>query len=314
METLSFASIFNIQPSTLSCTYLGLRISSNMSKGFNWKPIIDKVHNKLNSWKARTLSYGGRLTLLKSVHGALAPTPGPEASQLKDLLEILQQFAPSNFQDKWICILDNSKSYQVSFMRKFIEEKSMGMATAQTRWNKNLPIKINVFSWRLIRDRMPTHFNLDLRGIVVDSTRFPVCDEAIETSQHLFVECTIASSLCSMVATWWGFANFPKILGDLIQWGDRVTYNKPIKACFDTVVQTTFWTIWNYRNKLCFDLKPTQCMRTPRPTLYEQNETPGGSIYWEPHVEGIPIPVEGTYYGTIDEALDMYTKYAEIYN
>ncbi|GJZ99323.1 FAR1-related sequence 5-like protein [Tanacetum coccineum] len=58
-----------------------------------------------------------------------------------------------------------------------------------------------------------------------------------------------------------------------------------------------------------FDAK---CMRTPRPTLYEQNETPGGSIYWEPHVEGIPIPVEGTYYGTIDEALDMYTKYAEM--
>nr|GEW78497.1 hypothetical protein [Tanacetum cinerariifolium]GEW84671.1 hypothetical protein [Tanacetum cinerariifolium] len=53
-------------------------------------------------------------------------------------------------------------------------------------------------------------------------------------------------------------------------------------------------------------------MRTPRETLYEHNETPGGSIYWEPHVEGIRIPVEGTYYDTIDEALDMYTKYAEI--
>ncbi|GKA34515.1 FAR1-related sequence 5-like protein [Tanacetum coccineum] len=30
----------------------------------------------------------------------------------------------------------------------------------------------------------------------------------------------------------------------------------------------------------------------------------------EPHVQGIPIPVEGTYYDTIDEAIDMYTKYA----
>nr|GEU97138.1 hypothetical protein [Tanacetum cinerariifolium] len=56
----------------------------------------------------------------------------------------------------------------------------------------------------------------------------------------------------------------------------------------------------------------TECMRTPRATLYEQNETPGGSIYWEPHVEGIPIPVKGAYYDTIDEALDMYTKYAEM--
>ncbi|GJZ54959.1 hypothetical protein Tco_0610152 [Tanacetum coccineum] len=48
-----------------------------------------------------------------------------------------------------------------------------------------------------------------------------------------------------------------------------------------------------------------ECMRTPRPTLYEQNETPGGPIYWEPHVEGILIPVEGTYYDIIDEALDI---------
>ncbi|GJT46161.1 FAR1-related sequence 5-like protein [Tanacetum coccineum] len=56
----------------------------------------------------------------------------------------------------------------------------------------------------------------------------------------------------------------------------------------------------------------TECMRTPRATLYETHETPRGSIYWEPHVEGIPIPVEGTYYDTIDEALDMYTKYAEM--
>ncbi|GJS74641.1 FAR1-related sequence 5-like protein [Tanacetum coccineum] len=32
----------------------------------------------------------------------------------------------------------------------------------------------------------------------------------------------------------------------------------------------------------------------------------------EPHVEGIPIPVEGTWYDTVDEAIDMYSKYAEI--
>ncbi|GJS74122.1 FAR1-related sequence 5-like protein [Tanacetum coccineum] len=56
----------------------------------------------------------------------------------------------------------------------------------------------------------------------------------------------------------------------------------------------------------------TDCMKTPRATLYEQNETPGGSIYWEPHVEGIRIPVEGTWYDTVDEAIDMYSKYAEM--
>ncbi|GKA90400.1 hypothetical protein Tco_0812270, partial [Tanacetum coccineum] len=52
--------------------------------------------------------------------------------------------------------------------------------------------------------------------------------------------------------------------------------------------------------------------KTPRATLYEHNETPGESIYWEPHVQEIPIPVEGTYFDTLDEAIDMYTNYAEI--
>nr|GEV91023.1 ribonuclease H-like domain-containing protein [Tanacetum cinerariifolium] len=56
----------------------------------------------------------------------------------------------------------------------------------------------------------------------------------------------------------------------------------------------------------------TDCMKTPRATLYEQNKTPGGSIYWEPRVQGIAIPVEGTYYDTVDEAIDMYTKYAKM--
>ncbi|GKA05448.1 hypothetical protein Tco_0684568 [Tanacetum coccineum] len=49
----------------------------------------------------------------------------------------------------------------------------------------------------------------------------------------------------------------------------------------------------------------TDCMKTPRATLYEHNETTDGSIYWEPHVQGIPIPVVGTYFDTLDKAIDM---------
>ncbi|GKC33733.1 RNA-directed DNA polymerase, eukaryota, reverse transcriptase zinc-binding domain protein [Tanacetum coccineum] len=42
-------------------TYLGLPIGSNMSLTTNWKPLVDKFHSKLSSWKANMLSYGGRL-------------------------------------------------------------------------------------------------------------------------------------------------------------------------------------------------------------------------------------------------------------
>ncbi|PWA34659.1 FAR1 DNA binding domain, Zinc finger, SWIM-type, MULE transposase domain, FHY3/FAR1 family [Artemisia annua] len=38
-------------------------------------------------------------------------------------------------------------------------------------------------------------------------------------------------------------------------------------------------------------------MKSPRPTLYEHTETPGGSVYWVPHVdERITVPEEGNSY------------------
>ena len=47
-----------------------------MNKARNWEPIIEKFHKKLSSWKAINLSYGGRLTLIKSVLGALGGGSG----------------------------------------------------------------------------------------------------------------------------------------------------------------------------------------------------------------------------------------------
>ena len=51
---------------------------------------------------------------------------------------------------------------------------------------------------------------------------------------------------------------------------------------------------------------------TPRPTLYAHEETPGGSVYWEPVVDDIYLPVEGKKFKTIEEIVEMYNKYAEI--
>ncbi|PWA55693.1 FAR1 DNA binding domain-containing protein [Artemisia annua] len=60
------------------------------------------------------------------------------------------------------------------------------------------------------------------------------------------------------------------------------------------------------------DLVTEDSMKSPRPNLYEHSETPGGSVYWVPHVdEPITVPDEGKSYDTIDEAIEMYSNYAE---
>ncbi|GJZ49392.1 hypothetical protein Tco_0603582 [Tanacetum coccineum] len=56
---------------SLQLTYLGLPINSNMNRIASWKVLVDRFKAKLSSWKASLLSFGGCLTLIKSVLGSL---------------------------------------------------------------------------------------------------------------------------------------------------------------------------------------------------------------------------------------------------
>lgn len=58
-------------PGKLPFVYLRVPIGLNMRKKENWDTIVDKFKNKLSSWKAKTISYGGHLTLVKSVLGSV---------------------------------------------------------------------------------------------------------------------------------------------------------------------------------------------------------------------------------------------------
>nr|GEU86187.1 RNA-directed DNA polymerase, eukaryota, reverse transcriptase zinc-binding domain protein [Tanacetum cinerariifolium] len=53
-------------------TYLGSKVGGNMSRNNVWDDIVDKLVVRLSKWKMKTLSIGGRLTLLKMVLGAMS--------------------------------------------------------------------------------------------------------------------------------------------------------------------------------------------------------------------------------------------------
>ncbi|GJV88371.1 hypothetical protein Tco_1532309 [Tanacetum coccineum] len=67
LELNSIANSIGCQPSLLLCIYLGLPIGANMSRCESWSLIVDRFHKRLSMWKAKSLSFGGRLTLIKSV-------------------------------------------------------------------------------------------------------------------------------------------------------------------------------------------------------------------------------------------------------
>ncbi|KAL7594350.1 uncharacterized protein LOC111895781 [Lactuca sativa] len=70
-ETAQWVHILGCEAGVLPFTYLGVPVGANMNLIKNWNPIIEKFRNKLSRWKAKTLSFGGRLTLIKDVLGNL---------------------------------------------------------------------------------------------------------------------------------------------------------------------------------------------------------------------------------------------------
>nr|GEU34211.1 RNA-directed DNA polymerase, eukaryota, reverse transcriptase zinc-binding domain protein [Tanacetum cinerariifolium] len=103
------------------------------------------------------------------------------------------------------CSLNSLNTFTVSSMRFAIDSSILVSTIDIVKWNKTLPIKINIHSWRLRKDRLPTRSNLDARGIDLDSLRCPVCNDGIESTPHLFVWCTVAAEIWCMIKDWWGW-------------------------------------------------------------------------------------------------------------
>ncbi|GJY12743.1 hypothetical protein Tco_0382052, partial [Tanacetum coccineum] len=91
---------------------------------------------------------------------------GHELEELNNLINLLAQAHLSEQPGSWECTLNNSRSFTVQGMRSHITSLSNLPVGHPTRWNKGLPIKININTWRVSNGRLPTRSNLDLRVLI----------------------------------------------------------------------------------------------------------------------------------------------------
>lgn len=66
-QTSRWAHLLGCEPSSIPFNYPSVLVGANMNIKSNWKPIIKRFQAKISDWKAKNLSFGGRLTLIQLV-------------------------------------------------------------------------------------------------------------------------------------------------------------------------------------------------------------------------------------------------------
>ena len=116
-----------------------------------------------------------------------------------------------------------------------------------------IPIKVNVFIWKLRLNKLPTLDNMDSKGIDIDSLLCPVCNDHVECVDHLFFSCEMAKELWRSLARWVSM-DLPEFasIQDWFTWLDAAHMSKRSRTIFEGVASIMMWFIWFFRNASIF--------------------------------------------------------------
>ncbi|GJV77005.1 LysM domain receptor-like kinase 3 isoform X2, partial [Tanacetum coccineum] len=166
--------------------------------------------------------------------------------QWDDLSSIMNSVVLSSSKDRWTCDLSGDGEFKVKVIRNFIDDLFLPSSDVATRWVKFIPIKVNVFSWRARRDRLPTRVNLSRRCVLLDSHLCPLCNAAMEDVQHVFFRCDVARVVLRKICRWWDldwqeicsfsdwdawFLSFPSFLPSLSYFEVSIVQSRCNKGC-----------------------------------------------------------------------------------
>ncbi|GKD32775.1 RNA-directed DNA polymerase, eukaryota [Tanacetum coccineum] len=181
------------------------------------------------------------------------PRGGIEQESFNLLCQSVRGLVLSNIEDRWSWSLEGSGLFSVKSSRAYIDDLLLPKADAATRWIRILPIKINVFAWKVCLDALPTRCNMSLRGIDIPSILCPLCNRAVENSDHIFFSCSMVRKVWRRLLTWWELdvSSFHSY-NEWISWLSSIRLPKLLKVFLEGSCYVMWWLVWKFRNRLLF--------------------------------------------------------------
>nr|GEV71164.1 RNA-directed DNA polymerase, eukaryota, reverse transcriptase zinc-binding domain protein [Tanacetum cinerariifolium] len=158
-----------------------LAIHSLQSKGDVALKVLYKSLYALEMCKSISVAEKmGHLSLSHSFRRM--PRGGVEQENYGLLCSKVADLVLPNISDRWCWSLEGSQEFSVKSSRILIDNTISSKAEVPTRWLRVVPIKVNVHSWRVCLDKLPTRANISLREMDIPSIACPLCNSAVESS------------------------------------------------------------------------------------------------------------------------------------
>ncbi|GJZ47587.1 RNA-directed DNA polymerase, eukaryota [Tanacetum coccineum] len=185
---------------------------------------------------------------------------GAERQQLIDLNLLTGSTLLSPSKDRWICDLSGDGEFRVKVARTKLDDVFLPSDLIATRWVKFIPIKVNVFAWRVRLDRLPTRVNLLRRGVGLESSLCPMCGLLPEDIHHVIFRCEIAQAIFRKICRWWDLDWYDlHSFSDWLSWFSAIRLSSSLKLLLEGVFYTAWWHLWAYRNQSVFAENPPRC-------------------------------------------------------
>ena len=173
------------------------------------------------------------------------------------LLTVTLQVSSS---DRWIWLPDQSGGYTVRGVYDLLtsQEQPLLQQNLELIWHKQVPLKVSIFVWRMLRDRLPTKENLANLGII--SMKAWLCRAGcgqVEDLNHLFISCPYFGALWPLVWAWLGVAGAQSqvISNHFLQFIHYAGVLKSRRSFFHLIWLLCVWVLLNDRNDRLFKNK-----------------------------------------------------------
>lgn len=182
------------------------------------------------------------------------PRPTGLQREEEQLLSLLSEASLSAGNDSAVWRFSSDRAYSMNSFYKLLADGGLHCPMAKNIWKSKVLLKVQVFTWLALNDRILTYENLQKRnwlGFTGQLCSF--CGRKKESTYHLLLRCPLAESIWVFFLKGLGIRGFLGSLKSLWTLWRKKRIPKNLKPAWDFIFAAVCWGLWKQRNQIVFN-------------------------------------------------------------